>query len=191
MSYKTYITEALVCGSRPHNTSDKNFVLFTREAGMLFASAKSVREERSKHRYALQDCSRVRVTLVRGKSGWRVVGTEALKNYYALATTREDRGEVRDALRLLTRFLQGEEPHEELYTDVCTYLEVRSDRARESRKLIFALRTLYALGYIGEHAQYEHFLVPEYDYASLPDLTRDQSLAIENALKRAHIQSHL
>lgn len=55
---------------------------------MLYASAKSVREERSKQRYALQEFSHARVTLVRGRSGWKVTGAEAIADLYALAETR-------------------------------------------------------------------------------------------------------
>ena len=88
MAYQTYITEAIVCGSYDSNTSDRSFLLFAREAGMIYAHAKSVREERSKQRYALQVCSHVRVTLIRGKSGWKIAGVEPQQNLYALATTR-------------------------------------------------------------------------------------------------------
>ena len=52
MAYVTYTTLALVCGTFDQKTSDRSYMLFTREAGMLFASARSVREERSKQRYA-------------------------------------------------------------------------------------------------------------------------------------------
>ena len=45
MSYQTYITEALIVGSFDSNTADKSYLLFTKSAGMLYASARSVREE--------------------------------------------------------------------------------------------------------------------------------------------------
>ena len=70
MSYQTYITDAVVVGSYASNTADKSYLLFTKRAGMLYATARSVREERSKQRYALQDFSHITVTLVKGKGGW-------------------------------------------------------------------------------------------------------------------------
>lgn len=54
MAYETYTTEALVCGTFNRNTADRSYLLFTREAGMLYADARSVREERSRQRYALR-----------------------------------------------------------------------------------------------------------------------------------------
>ncbi|MEX2341217.1 MAG: recombination protein O N-terminal domain-containing protein, partial [Candidatus Paceibacterota bacterium] len=82
MSYKTYTTEAIVCGSRVNNTSDKSFLLFTKDAGMLWAAAKSVREERSRQRFALQDFSLIRASLIKGKSGWRIGSVESDRNYF-------------------------------------------------------------------------------------------------------------
>ena len=88
MAYQTYITEALVCGSIDNHSADRSFLLFTREAGMVYAHAKSVREERSKQRYALQVCSHIRATLIRGKSDWKIAGVDPLQNFYAQTTTR-------------------------------------------------------------------------------------------------------
>jgi len=92
MSYATYTTEALVCGSRNNNTSDRAYLLFTEEVGMIWASARSVREERSKQRYALQDFSLIRVSLVKGKSGWRIGSVEATCNPFMEARSRSGQG---------------------------------------------------------------------------------------------------
>jgi len=85
------------------NTSDKSFLLFTRDNGMLFATAKSVREEVSKQRQALQDFSRIRVSLVKGKTGWRIGSVESLRNDFSAAYDRETRGSVVSLYRLLRR----------------------------------------------------------------------------------------
>jgi recombinational DNA repair protein (RecF pathway) len=151
MSYKTYITEALICGSSASNTSDKSFLLFTREAGMLYATAKSVREERSKQRYALQEFSYVRSTLVHGKSGWRLTGAEPLTNAYTIQTRREARALIRNTVRLLRRLVQGEIPHERIFDDVkkvLTYCHTDDEALLEE---ILTLRTLNALGYTAPH----------------------------------------
>ena len=129
MAYQTYITEAIVCGSFDNQTSDRLFQLFTREGGMVYAHAQSVREERSKHRYALQVCAHARVTLVHGKRGWRVTGAEPLHNFYFLTQTREARAFVRNILLLLRRVVQGETAHEKIFDDVvyaCTQLHLHT-----------------------------------------------------------------
>lgn len=191
MSYKTYITEALVCGGRASNTSDKSFLLFTREAGMLYASAKSVREERSKQRYALQDFSLIRATLVHGRAGWRITGAESLTNVYADKSTREARGLVRNIIRLLRRLVQGETPHEALYDDVVTALIKTYGSNEALLEKILTLRILHILGYIAPTEETAPLFTAN-DIEILAkelDHTRANSYAtlIEKALRESHL----
>ena len=118
MSYATYTTEALVCGAFDRNTADRTYLLYTREAGMLYAEAKSVREERSKQRYALQEFSYIRVSLVKGKQAWKTGSVEVIENDYQAAKSREARGSVALIYRTLRRFIHGEDASAELF-DFC------------------------------------------------------------------------
>ena len=161
MAYATYITEALVCGTFNRNTSDRSYLLFTREAGMLYADARSVRVEKSKQRYALQDFSLVRVSLVKGKRGWRVGSIEASKNYYHLATSKSTRGAVVSMFRLLRRFLKGEEVSVRLFDFVVDGLDVLGATSENSRftSEVIQLRVMAYLGYV--------------DTRKIPDSVRD------------------
>jgi recombinational DNA repair protein (RecF pathway) len=154
MSYVTYTTEALVCGSFDQNTADRSFLLFTKELGMLFAVAKSVREERSLQRPALQDFSRIRVSLVKGKTGWRVGSVEAIANDYARAKDRETRGSVVLLYRLLRRFIRGEEPVEVLYDSVISGLDILLSDLKNRRlvELLIEIEVLTMLGYVDKGA---------------------------------------
>jgi DNA repair protein RecO len=189
MSYKTYITDALVCGSRASRTADRSFLLFTREAGMLYATAKSVREERSKQRFALQEFSYVRVTLVHGKTGWRITGTEPHMNAYSIQTTRDARALVRNVIRVLRRLVQGEVPHEALFDEVHTVLT----RAHEGQEGVFeevlTLRMLHALGYISPTVELHPLLLGTIDEAVsqyVPDTGLRKKL-IETAFSESHL----
>lgn len=115
MSYQTYITDAVVVGSYHSNTADKSYLLFTERAGMLYAAARSVREERSKQRYALQDFSHITVTLVKGKAGWRIGSVESHENFYMDAVSRAARGSIVRLTKTLRRYVQGEVPDTHLY----------------------------------------------------------------------------
>jgi recombinational DNA repair protein (RecF pathway) len=191
MSYKTYITDALVCGSKPSNTSDKSFLLFTREAGMLWANAKSVREERSKHRYALQECSRVRVNLVRGKSGWKVTGAEAYENYYTHASSREERALVRDMLRLLRRLVHGEEAVLKLYDELVCALHTIPKERESVHALIFALRALHLLGYLASTDQLSNVLDVRVLYRDLYDVVGSREVQFRTYVEKALTETHL
>lgn len=190
MAYATYTTEALVCGSRDSFTSDRSFLLFTREAGMLWASARSVREEKSKQRYALQDFSIIRVSLVRGKSGWRIGSVEAIANPFMEARERGARGGVSAVVKLLRRFLHGEEPHPALYDD--TVLALSCISAAEGEDIIdlqeqFTLRLLYVLGYVAPHDSYKELLESSDPWSVPQKLSGEGKRAIEKALSASQL----
>lgn len=150
MSYVTYTTEALVCGTYDRNTADRSYRLFTRELGMLYADARSVRKEESKQRQALQDFSHIKVSLVKGKGGWKIGSVSEIKNYYGCAVDQAARGSVVKIVRLLRRFITGEEMHDVLFDEYLAALDFFASARTERRcfEHVFIQRILSMLGYI-------------------------------------------
>ncbi|MES2966821.1 MAG: hypothetical protein V4668_03465 [Patescibacteria group bacterium] len=153
MSYQTYITEGLICGSFDSNTADKSYLLFTKSAGMIYASARSVREERSRQRFALQDFGIVTVSLIKGKTGWRIGSVQSEGNLFASAPNRLVRGSVVRMFKFLRRFAGAEEPEPVIYDEFCLGLSYLTKPDVENRTLIeevLQARMLYHLGYIAD-----------------------------------------
>lgn len=152
MAYASYITDALVCGARDSNTADRSFLLFTPHVGMLSATARSVREERSRQRFALQEFALVRVTLIKGRAGWRIGSVESVDNFYARSTTKAARGSVVALVRQLRRFIHGEEAVPELFAFVIAALQLLSEdiQQRSFVDKVIQLRLLEQLGYIAK-----------------------------------------
>lgn len=150
MAYQTYTTDALVCGTFDRNTADRSYLLFTREAGMLYAAARSAREERSRQRYALQDFSLVRVSLVKGKAGWKVGSIEALENFYHRAHDKSARGSVVSVFRFIRRFVGSEEPAPALFDRLVRGLQVLCGSVSERHFVTLAVQVLglAELGYV-------------------------------------------
>lgn len=151
MSYKVYTTEAVVVGSFASNTADKSYLLFTKDAGLIYATARSVREERSLQRYALQDFSHITVSLIKGKSGWRIGSVSGLANYFSDAHSKAARGSVVRVVKLVRRYIQGEEPHPTLFVELVTSLKIVGQENIINRVLIeeiITARLLHNLGYI-------------------------------------------
>ncbi len=150
MSYVTYTTEAIVCGTYDRNTADRSYRLFTRELGMVYADARSVRLEKSRQRHALQDFSHIKVSLVKGKGGWKIGSVTELQNYYASATDKAARGSVVTIIRLLRRFVAGEETQSELFDEALAALEFLSGEPehRACYQQVSLQRLLAMLGYI-------------------------------------------
>ncbi len=192
MSYKTYTTEALVCGTFDRNTADRSFLLFTKEAGMLYADARSVREERSRQRYALTDFSLIRVSLIKGKAGWKIGSIEAVTNYYQSAVSKEARGSVVGLLRLVRRLVKGEEAHPELFDVVTEALAILQTPLSERVFVETAIqvRVMSLLGYIDSRT-----IPPEILAMALPDLDAQANIALKkrlDAVSRQALQaSHL
>jgi len=191
MAYQTYITEALVCGSSDSNTADRSFLIFTRDAGMVYVHAKSIREERSKHRYALQEFSHVRITLVRGKSGWKVIGTEPIQNFYANTSSREERALLRNVVMLLKRVMQGETSHESIFEDVISAFTRNSTYEPKKLETALSFRILHTLGYVAPGEDHVGFL----DGALTPELVENISESEEviygTMISKALLESHL
>ncbi len=150
MAYETYTTEAIVCGTFNRNTSDRSFILLTREAGMLYADARSIREERSRQRYALQDFSHLKVSLVKGKHGWKIGSIEPITNFYNQAVDKKARGSVVQLVRFLRRFVKGEEAEPRLFEFAIEALKVLvgSVKHRFFVEQVVSVRVLSHLGYV-------------------------------------------
>lgn len=191
MSYQTYITEALVCGSWDSNTADKNFLLFAREAGMVHVHAKSVREERSKQRFALQDASYVRATLIRGKTGWKIASAEPIVNFYTTCEDRASRALVRNVILLLRRVMHGEVQHHALFDDVVEVLRHPAITAHPAVQAILSLRILYALGYVRHEPSYAPYLDEAFPFALAetvsPEFLTQCAITIDHALMQSQL----
>lgn len=190
MSYATYTTEAIVCGTRDRNTTDRSFLLFTREGGMLYADARGVRREASKQRSALQDFTRVRVSLIKGKVGWRVGSVEALLNYYSQAVDRSARGSVVSLIKLVRRFARGEEPMPEVYDFVSEALMFLTGPVAERSAFdaLVQVRFLGHLGYVALETLPIAVRGPLAEMGSLEDEHKDVLLVhLASAVEHSHL----
>ena len=163
LSYHLYHTPALVLGSEPFGEGSKRFTLFTRELGAVVASARSVREERSKLRYGLQELSLSEVTLVRGREQWRVTNAALSENLFGALRGNRAALEVCVRIsRLLRRLLAGEEKHEALFDTVIAgfrFLETLPDaNLHRGSEIVLVLRILFLLGYLAPRCEFDALL---------------------------------
>lgn len=192
MAYQTYITEAIVCGTFNRNTADRSYLLFTKEAGMLFAEARSVREERSRQRFALQDFSLVRVSLIKGKATWKIGSIESQINYFSVANSKEARGSVVSTLKFLRRFFSGQEPAPELFEMVIASLEVLSQEVtqRSFLEAVLHVRILLELGYVDRGVVPPALIEGVLDTVSA-QYTDELEQQLQTLLEKAIATSHL
>ena len=151
MSHHIYQTDAFIIDSKNVGEANKIVYLFTKDIGMISATAQGVRLLKSKLRYSLQDFSYSKVSLVRGKEVWRI--TSAGLKEKLLSKMSPDNFAFARALVLVKRLTPGEEKNEKLFKS----LERASEflLGRESDKVdplnfecILVLRILNHLGYL-------------------------------------------
>lgn len=161
---------------------------------MIYASARSVREERSRQRFALQDFGVVTVSLIKGKTGWRIGSVQSEGNVFSSAPNRLVRGSVVRMFKFLRRFAGAEEPQPVLYEEFCMGLKYLTQSCISHRSLveeILQARMLYQLGYIADTTDlaylFEQPLAMVFASDLAPSLLPRLKTITENASSASHL----
>src|SRR3989344_112639 len=119
-----YHTEGVILGSRNSGEAGKHYYIFTRDLGMIYASAQGVRKMSSKLRFVLQDFAYLKIDLVQGKDFWRVTTASKTNLLEKISKQSENLRVFANIARLLKRLLSGVEPNEVLFADLIRGLSV-------------------------------------------------------------------
>ena len=160
-----YQTEGFVLRTRPAAEESKTIRLMTKDLGVVEARAQGVRRSASKLRFALQEFSYCKVSLVRGKEVWRIVNAVPLENaFFILRGKPEALATVARILLLVGRLVSGEEEHAELFDIVRASIESLANDAFSQQEIllaesVFVLRILAALGYASPDPRLKEVIV--------------------------------
>jgi len=164
--YTIHTTPGFVISSRPSGEAGKMMSIFTRDLGLIRASAQGIRFEKSKLRPFIQDYSFGVFSFVRGKEFWRLTNAQEKEDGVNVLDSRlEVRELVARIALLLGRLLQGEEAHPELFetldklfmflNSVNTDSEVAdfsgtnlNEEQFKSLESLIVVRILHRLGYV-------------------------------------------
>ncbi len=178
-------TRALVLRAHPLRESDRLVELFTRECGLLRAVGASVREARSKLRFALEPFSLIDVTLVRGRGVWRVRGASAeLSLYRSLKDFPDKMRLVASVMRLLGRLVAGEEQNTPLFDTIVDAFTLLPDLPLELEELkafesILVLRVFSELGYRLPKPQWQRYLTGVLERGLCREFIPDRPAAVK------------
>lgn len=188
-----YHTEGIILDSRNYGETGKYYSIFTRDLGMVYASAQGVRKMSSKLRFVLQDFSYIKIDLVKGRDFWRV--TSASKTGQLEKISDENNLEISANISmLLKRLLAGEEPNEILFGELLNgFSALESSKSfEESRniEIILVLRILSRLGYIGDGQISGHFINSPLEKELVFEISKSKAKIlseINKALKETHL----
>jgi len=163
VSHHKYQTEGFILGGFNVGESNRFLYVFTKEFGLVGASAQGVRELKSKLRYSLQDFSYSNVELVRGREVWRITNAENIHTSSCFTENIEKQKIFTNITTFIKRFFVGEGSQCGLFDDIVagvTFLRDEDFTMEElkSFEVIMMLKILMHLGYFGEEDKFTIFL---------------------------------
>lgn len=189
-----YHTEGIILGSRNFGEAGRYYDIFTRDLGMIMASAQGVRKMSSKLRFVLQDFAYIKIDLVQGKNIFRVISASKTNQLEYLIKNKETLKVFSNIARLLKRLLAGVEPNETLFIDLLSGLSVleKSEMKSDLRNIeaIIVLRILNNLGYIGENEILQNLIKSPFEENLIFEVSKDRTKVlhqINKALKETHL----
>ncbi len=188
-----YHTEGIILGSYNYGEAGKYYSIFTRDLGLVNASAQGVRKISSKLRFILQDFSYVKVDLIRGKDFWRVTSASKTNKLENISKDSFKIHIFANITRLLKRLLAGEYPNEALFTDLLNglfFLENAKREELQNIEAIIVLRTLNNLGYIGDDALLKNIMKSPFEENLIFEAKKSRTKIlseINNAIRETHL----
>ncbi len=163
MAHHIYHTEGYVLGTSPLGEANAFIRIYTRDLGLIHATAQGVRLQKSKLKYSLQEFSYSQVSVVRGKEIWRITNARPEYNLFFLFRERPLEQEVVvRILSVLERLVTGEESNPDLFSMIQAAFEFleTNQLARDQIRLfefIVLLSMLDRLGYGPESSPLTRF----------------------------------
>ncbi len=181
-------------GSKNFGETGKYYSVFTRDLGMVYASAQGVRKMSSKLRYVLQDFAYVKMDLVQGKDFWRVTSASKTNKLENLSKSPGIFEIVSNVSNLLKRLLAGVEKNEALFSDLINGLHIlektKTKDDLQNVEAILVLRILNNLGYIGGNEVLQNLVKSPFEENLIFEVSKSRSKVlrqINKALKETHL----
>lgn len=154
-----YHTSGFILKSVATGEANRQFFILTKDLGVIRATAQGVRLLKSKLRFKLTNFMPMKVSLVRGREIWRIVGVEQNDDIsFSFLQDNANKIFIAKIFSLILRLSQGEEKNEALYDMVKeSYLYMgqnRYSKSKDSLELVLGLRILKYLGYLRNIPEY-------------------------------------
>ncbi|GEM_PF-1050605 len=161
--YHKFTTSALVLAVYKKGETASAVVLLTRDWGRVVVSAQGLRSMKSKLRYSLTQFSRCRVTLVRGRGGWRLVSAESYGNIFSELRDKPEAGtRAARVINLCDKLMDESRESREVFDTISTGLDFMryfaTDEEIAGIERIILLRVLWLEGWLTRNGVCASFL---------------------------------
>ncbi len=210
--YTIHTTPGFIIESRPRGEAGKLLSIFTRDLGLVLATAQGIRLEKSKLRYHSQEYSFGEFSFVRGKEFWRLTNagkvqgtsdkvqggpTSFLSGSELRKASKNETELISRIALLLRRLLRGEEAHPELFDHIESAVnflksspEFTSEQSQTLESII-VFRILHLLGYVGIDKKISAELISQPLSIKLIDEAVGQRMVLNQHINKALRESHL
>ena len=194
MSYHIYTTDGIILKRATFGEADILLYVLTRDLGLVIASARSARLAVSKLRPALQEYAHVSISVIHGKSGWKITNVVEKNNFYFDVPEQNKKVLARIASVLL-REIAGESPHPEIFQTTVSgfqFLKSVTEKNISNFETLAVLRILSGLGYVVSDTDTEIFLKePNIWSLELLEKISAKKLALVGIINKALKESQL
>ncbi len=178
--HQIHNTNAFIISSFKIGEANKILYCLTEHVGLIKVIAQGIRKEKSKLRNSVQDYSLAKISVVFGKSGWRLVNAEPVENYFHLLE-KDEIAIVARIFSLIKRMIPEEETNPEIFYIVNKFMNHLREKksAKYFLEILCVASILKNLGYIDD----ENLAF----YQESDENTNILLKKINNALKESHL----
>lgn len=179
--YEIHSTQAIILQTMNVGEANRFYWLLTRELGLVYATAQSVRKEKSKLNSFLQQYSIVNIEMVHGKDIWRITNARAFEGYSFNNLSKEGQYVVARICNLLKRLIAGQDPNEDLFDEVSRGFNFlyNSVSNQSSLETMLVLKILHHLGYWEENVLHYPIHVSPLSSESLQDVQENKKKLVK------------
>lgn len=182
--HNIYTTRGFIINSINQGEANKYINIFTEDFGMIGAVAQGIRLSKSKLKSHLDDGYLSKISVVKGKEVWRLVGAEKI--------SEKTNSVYLKVLKLLKRLLHGEEMNSKLFEIIESLYSFEIDEEdSELIECLAVIRVLNNLGYIREITQFKELFENNSFEKKLLEIVKKYKVDIVKIINNAFKESHL
>jgi len=190
-----YHTKGFVLSSWNMGEANKLFYIYTKDLGLIRATAQGIRLNKSKLRFSLQNFSYSNIDLVRGKDMWRITSAKNISSFPFLRSDSDSLILVARVSKLLERLCTGEESNKKIFENFIQALHLLDNtsltkESKEALEIHLVLNVLNSLGYIGHSDLLNKYLSSPFDVDLTENVLKDRK-SIVTHINRAISESQL
>lgn len=193
MSYHIYTTDCIILKRTGTGEADVSLHILTQDLGLVVASAKSARLSVSKLRSSLQEYSNIKISLVKGKNGWKITNVADSNNFF-FSTSPYSRKLLAQISLVLQKMIVGEYPQKNIYDLVKkSFASIEGLKSEDvgNLEILTVLRILHLLGYVERDEIVKSFLVDDSVSALTLKGTQENRKHIISVINKALKESQL